>query len=121
VIFGVINIHPRYHRTHVNSHAMRLILSFLFDEAHLLRVQYDAVTFNEASIRAALRFGFQAEGVCRNYNGPVPVPKRRDGEKERQSQDLWVSSMIDTEWDEVGRDRLRAICERPPVDTTMLP
>lgn len=99
---------------------MHLIISFLFDEAHLLRVQYDAVTFNKASITAAVRFGFLPEGVCRNYNGPVPVFKRRHGEEERQSQDLWVSSMIDAEWEHGGRERLRALCARPPVDTTKL-
>lgn len=118
ILFGLINVHPRYHRTHVNSHAMTLILSFLFEEVKVLRVQYDAVTFNEASIRAALRFGFKAEGICRNLHGIVPHAKRREGEKERVSQDLWLSSMTDTEWKEEGRERLRGMCEREPVDTT---
>ena len=99
---------------------MNLILSFLFDTVGLLRVQYDAVTFCESSIRAAKRFGFKAEGICRNLHGVVPYPKRREGEKERKSQDLWLSSMTDTEWAGEGRDRLKRMCAREPVDTTEL-
>ncbi|OCF38622.1 hypothetical protein I317_07591 [Kwoniella heveanensis CBS 569] len=53
---------------------MFLTLSYLFDELKLVRVQYDANVSNEASIRAAERFGFRAEGICRNYNG---LPKLR--------------------------------------------
>ena len=94
---------------------MYLALSFLFDELHLVRVQYDAVTFNEASIKAALRFGFRAEGVCRNLHGLVPESKRRNGERHRAGQDLWLSGMTDYEWDIEGRDRLKAMIERPPV------
>ena len=115
VLFGLINILPRYHRTHINSHAMYLALSFLFDESHLVRVQYEAATFNETSIRAAMRFGFKAEGICRNLHGLVPVSKRRDGERDRQSQDLWMSGMTDYEWDVDGREWLRRMVEKPPV------
>ncbi len=68
VLFGMINVHPQYHRTHINTHAVYLLLSFLFDEVNLVRVQWDAVVWNEASIRAAKRFGFQEEGVLRNFN-----------------------------------------------------
>jgi RimJ/RimL family protein N-acetyltransferase len=120
VVFGLINIHPRYHRTHVNTHAMSLVLGFLFDDLHLVRVQYDAVTFNEASIKAAMRFGFKEEGVCRNFNGIVPNSKKRQDEKHLVSQDMLVSSMTDYEWETEGREKLRKMMERKPVDSTRL-
>lgn len=119
-MFGVINLHPRYHRTHINSHAMYLALSYLFDQLHLVRVQYDAVTHNTASIRSAERFGFKPEGIARNLNGLVPASKKRKGEEGRHSQDLWISSMTDYEWDNQGRERLREMTQRPVVDTTTL-
>jgi RimJ/RimL family protein N-acetyltransferase len=115
----VINILPKYQRTHINTHAMSLILTFLFDELHLLRVQYEAVTWNEASQKSAIRLGFRPEGVLRNQLGIVPTSKRREGEKNRISQDSWVSSMTDYEWEERGRERLRLMMERPVVNTSM--
>jgi RimJ/RimL family protein N-acetyltransferase len=117
-MFGLINILPKYQRTHLNTHAMSLILGFMFDHLELVRVQYDAVTFNEASIRAAQRFGFKAEGIGRNMLGLVPDGKKREGERLMKSQDLWMSSMTDYEWEKGGRDRLKQMLERPVVDTS---
>lgn len=159
----MINLHPRYQRTHVNTHAMYLTLSYLFDDLHLVRVQYDAVTFNEASIRAAKRFGFVEEGIGRNLGGVVPSQKLRLGSDEVKaldaegpaliplgtvgtimlsqvdqpllgsdsgdhpswngeirSQDLWLSAMTDYDWKNGGKERLKKMIERPPVDTTKL-
>jgi RimJ/RimL family protein N-acetyltransferase len=99
---------------------MNLILTFLFESANIIRVQYDAVTWNEASIKAALRFGFKHEGVCRNLGGIIPDHKKRQGEKHLKSQDLWLSSMTDTEWAIEGKERLSKMCERTPIDTTGL-
>jgi RimJ/RimL family protein N-acetyltransferase len=117
-LFGLINIHPKYHRTHVNSHAMHLILSFLFDEAHMLRVQYDALTWHKVSQGVALRFGFKPEGICRNLGGVVPEHKKKPWEKQNQSQDLWLSSMTVEDWNKGGRERLSEMAAREPVDTT---
>ena len=96
---------------------MHLTLSYLFDDLHLLRVQYDAVLFAESSIRAAKRFGFKEEGVLRNYGGPVPPQKRRKGEEGRKSQDLWLSSMTDEDWEKGGREGMAMLASRPVVDT----
>ena len=96
---------------------MHLILAFLFDEIKLVRVQYDAVTHNAGSITAATRFGFREEGVCRNLGGMVPGRKRVVGEGDKASQDLWVSSMTDYEWEVEGRGRLEGMCGRAVVDT----
>ena len=41
--------------------------------------------------------------------------ERRDGERDRQSQDLWLSGMTDYEWDTEGRDRLKKMLERDPT------
>ncbi|WVQ93845.1 hypothetical protein IAU59_000923 [Kwoniella sp. CBS 9459] len=133
-IFGVINIHPRYRRTHINTHAMKLTLSYLFDELKLVRVQYDADVTNEASIRAAERFGFKAEGICRNYNGlarprstdTLPVEPGIQGDNEKgqagqaRSHDTWLSAMTDYDWVNGGKEGLEKLMERPVVDTTLL-
>lgn len=97
---------------------MNLILTFLFETAKVIRVQYDAVTWNEASINAALRFGFKHEGICRNLGGIIPEHKKRAGETHLKSQDLWLSSMTDLEWEGGVKERLTKMCERDPVDTT---
>ncbi|ODN85876.1 hypothetical protein L198_07440 [Cryptococcus wingfieldii CBS 7118] len=119
-VFGVINVHPRYQRTHVNTHCMSLVLSYLFDTLRLIRVQYDAVIFNVQSIKSAGRFGFKEEGIARNYNGLVPASKKRKGEEKRQSQDMWLGSMTDYEWETEGRNTLKEMLKRTPVDTTSL-
>ncbi|WVF66223.1 hypothetical protein IAT40_000963 [Kwoniella sp. CBS 6097] len=137
-IFGVINIYSKYRRTHINTHAMFLTLSYLFDELKLVRVQYDAEISNEASIRAAERFGFKAEGICRNYNGLVRPrdamisPERSistdkvegDGSQNAaeaetpKGQDTWLSSMTDYEWVNGGKKGLEKLMDRPVVDTS---
>ncbi len=94
---------------------MFLILRYLFEDIKVLRVQYDAVTFNQASIRAALRFGFREEGIARNLNGLVPLQKRRKGEEGKGSQDLWCSSMTDYEWFKEGKKGMLKLLERPVV------
>jgi RimJ/RimL family protein N-acetyltransferase len=107
-----------YHKTHVNTHAMALSLRFLFDDLHLVRVQWDAVPWHEASQRSAFRYGFTAEGILRNLHGQVPDGKRREGEGHRKSQDLWVASMTDYDWENDGRERMRLLVEKPVVDTS---
>ncbi|WWC58062.1 uncharacterized protein I303_100597 [Kwoniella dejecticola CBS 10117] len=128
-VFGLINILPKYQRTHINTHAMALILSYLFEEVHLIRIQYDAVTYNAPSIRAAERFGFKKEGVFRNFNGIVPSHKKiKDhtmgaGKKEQKSksQDMWVGSLTDYDWFYDGtKTKFATMLERPVVNTTML-
>ncbi|KAK4688028.1 hypothetical protein P7C73_g2086, partial [Tremellales sp. Uapishka_1] len=120
MIFGLINILPKYQKTHINTHAMFLILSYMFEEIGMVRVQYDAVTFNKGSIATALRFGFREEGICRNMGGLVPKHKRRQGEETRGSQDLWCSSMTNQEWKCEGKDRFVKLMTREPVDTSTL-
>ncbi|WVO14844.1 hypothetical protein L204_102483 [Cryptococcus depauperatus] len=50
--FGMINILPRYQRTHVSSHGMYLVLTYLSGTLHLARVQYNVVIFDTQSIRS---------------------------------------------------------------------
>ena len=77
------------------------------------------MTFNTGSIRAAKRFGFKEEGICRNLNGIVPLQKRIEGEKDRKSQDLWLSSMVDTDWNDTFREIVEGMVKRDPLDTTL--
>ncbi|WRT63657.1 uncharacterized protein IL334_000580 [Kwoniella shivajii] len=119
-LFGIINILPKYQKTHINTHAMYLTLRYLFEALHLIRVQYDAVTHNTASIKSAGRFGFQQEGICRNFNGLVPSFKRVKEKAQGKSQDMWVGSMTDHDWSNGGRRRLEVMMQRPVVDTKEL-
>ncbi|WVW81731.1 hypothetical protein I302_103727 [Kwoniella bestiolae CBS 10118] len=121
-IFGLINILPIYHCTHINTHAMSLILRYLFEDLSLIRVQYDAVTHNTPSINSAKKFGFREEGICRNFNGLVPLHKKVGDPKERKSrsQDMWVASMTDWDWFNGVKGEMEGKVRRTVVDTTLL-
>ncbi|OIW25532.1 acyl-CoA N-acyltransferase [Coniochaeta ligniaria NRRL 30616] len=67
---GCIVVLPEYHRTHVTTNAVGLMLQCaLSDPADggmgLRRVQWTASSMNQASIRVAERMGFRREGVLR--------------------------------------------------------
>lgn len=67
---GCIVILPEYHRTHVTTNAVGLMLEHaLSDPADggmgLRRVQWKANSMNAASLRVAERMGFQREGLLR--------------------------------------------------------
>ncbi|KAL7418831.1 hypothetical protein Q5752_006515 [Cryptotrichosporon argae] len=138
-VFGLIVIAPAYRRTHVNTHAMYLVLDFLFG-AGVVRVQYDAALANAGSIWSAQRFGFTHEGVARNLNG-APAGRDRDRDRDRdRSRDLagegqqgqrdgsrarqegkgaddesWLGSMTDRDWTAGARDRLYGMVAKPIV------
>jgi RimJ/RimL family protein N-acetyltransferase len=67
---GCIVVLPQYHRTHVTTNAVGLMLQFALS-GHmgggmgLRRVQWTASSMNAASIRVAERLGFQREGLLR--------------------------------------------------------
>jgi len=67
---GFIVTFPRYQRTHLTSNMIGLLLQYCLElPPHgglgLRRVQWQTSAQNEASVKAALRMGFQHEGVKR--------------------------------------------------------
>jgi len=61
---------PQFHKTFVATNAIGLLLKYALDTSQqgalgLRRVQWQANTENDASIRAAKRLGFVVEGVAR--------------------------------------------------------
>ena len=67
---GYILTLPPFQRTHVTSNAVGLLLNFALNTTvegclGLRRVQWRTSTANNASMRAAEKFGFQKEGVLR--------------------------------------------------------
>jgi len=64
---GHIWYSPIAQRTRVNTEATFLLLRHLFDELKYRRVEWKCDNRNEASKRAALRMGFQYEGLFRKH------------------------------------------------------
>jgi RimJ/RimL family protein N-acetyltransferase len=64
---GHIWYSPLAQKTMVNTEATYLLLRHLFDDLHYRRVEWKCDNANEVSKRAALRMGFQHEGVFRKH------------------------------------------------------
>jgi len=74
-------------RTEVNTHALWLLLRYVFDELGYRRFEWKCHNENEASKAAALRLGFQYEGLFRQHQWM----------KGRNRDTAWYS-IIDSEW-----------------------
>ena len=116
---GHINFSPRLQRTRAATESMYLMMKRVFDELGYRRYEWKCDSLNAPSRAAALRLGFQFEGVFRQalvYKG-------------RNRDTAWFS-ILDREWpalaaaferwldpanfDEAGRQRERL---RPQMDT----
>jgi RimJ/RimL family protein N-acetyltransferase len=84
---GNIWYSPLVQKTKVNTEVTYLFLSHLFDKFGYRRVEWKCDNQNEPSKRAALRMGFQYEGLFRKHM--VVKGKNRDT--------AWFS-IVDTEW-----------------------
>ncbi|KAK3382098.1 acyl-CoA N-acyltransferase [Lasiosphaeria ovina] len=64
---GFVVILPAFHRTHVTTNAVGLMLQYALGDGGmgLRRVQWKASAANPASIRVAERMGFRREGLLR--------------------------------------------------------
>ncbi|MGH8958226.1 MAG: GNAT family N-acetyltransferase [Acidimicrobiia bacterium] len=87
---------PAAQRTVVNTEAIYLMLKQSFDEYQARRVEWKCDALNERSRAAALRLGFQFEGIFRQH---MIV-------KDRNRDTAWFA-MTDGDWPEVEA-RLRA-------------
>ncbi|KAL5325208.1 hypothetical protein ACEPPN_006332 [Leptodophora sp. 'Broadleaf-Isolate-01'] len=79
-------------RTPAATEANYLLMRHAFEDMHYLRVEWKANSFNEPSLRAAVRLGFVSEGVFRKHL--VVKGRRRDT--------AWFSC-LDEEWVREGR------------------
>ncbi|KIW03415.1 uncharacterized protein PV09_05190 [Verruconis gallopava] len=110
---GII-VFPAFQRTHVTTNAAGLLLMYALDPPSqgglgLRRVEWQAHTENAASRRAALRLGFELEGILRwqrvvlaNRRGiAVDELERRNGTKgESRGRHTAIYSIVWEEWDE---------------------
>jgi RimJ/RimL family protein N-acetyltransferase len=118
-----ILIFPAFQRTHVATNAIGLLLFWTLDPPSigglgLRRVEWKTHAENAASRRAALRMGFEFEGIARWQRvfpgGKVALPvealEKRNGTKgEPPGRHTAIYSIVWDEWDE----------KRPTVVTLM--
>ena len=78
---------PKMSRTRLATEAVFLTASYVFDVLGYRRFEWKCNNLNEASKRAALRFGFQPEGVFRQHLWV-----------KGQNRDTAWFSMLDGEW-----------------------
>ncbi len=78
---------PFVQRTKVNTESVYLLLCHLFDDLGYRRAEWKCNNANEASKRAALRLGFQYEGLFRQHQ--IAKNENRDT--------AWFS-ILDSEW-----------------------
>ncbi|KZT61414.1 acyl-CoA N-acyltransferase [Calocera cornea HHB12733] len=119
---GYIMYLPESQRTHVNTHAVGLLLHYLLDAPAqgglgLRRVQWKANAENAASVRAALRLGFRSEGTLRWH---MVLPEGKEGAEAREDGDGVRgpgrhSAMLSLCWDDWvggGRERVDMLMAR---------
>lgn len=87
---GCIVFSKQLQRTQAATEAMYLMASYIFDDLGYRRYEWKCNDANDASKRAALRFGFIPEGVF-----------RQDMVMKGENRDTAWFSMLDTEWPSV--------------------
>lgn len=87
---GNINFSPRLQRTRAATEAMFLMMRRAFDELGYRRYEWKCDSFNAPSRAAALRYGFQFEGIFRQ----AVVYKNR-------TRDTAWFAIIDSEWPQI--------------------
>jgi len=90
---GHIVYGPSLQRTAAATEAMYLMARYVFDDLHYRRYEWKCDAQNQRSRRAALRFGFQFEGIFRQHM--IVKGRNRDT--------AWFS-IIDREWPERKRN-----------------
>ncbi|KAJ5728352.1 hypothetical protein N7493_004682 [Penicillium malachiteum] len=87
VEIGFVVFSPRLQRTTAATEAFYLITSTVFNDLGYRRFEWKCNNLNEASKKAAARFGFQFEGIFRQHM----IVKG-------QNRDTAWFSMLDSEW-----------------------
>jgi RimJ/RimL family protein N-acetyltransferase len=84
---GHVLYSPRLQRSPGATEAMYLLARYVFEDLHYRRYEWKCDALNAASRRAALRLGFQFEGIFRQHR----IVKFRN-------RDTAWFSMLDSEW-----------------------
>ena len=84
---GSIWYSKKAQRTEINTSAMYLLFSYVFETLEYRRLEWKCNSRNEASVKAAVRLGFEYEGLFRQH--VVSRGENRDT--------AWYS-IIDSEW-----------------------
>jgi len=124
---GYVLVFPAFHRTHVTTNAVGLMLQFALGGTlqrglGLRRVQWQTSTMNAASIRTAERLGFRREAVLRWHivfkdgvrnhkagNGRALPAGSDEGDLGR---DTVVLSLCWDDWEEGGREKVEEAMTR---------
>jgi RimJ/RimL family protein N-acetyltransferase len=100
---------PFAQRTRVNTESVFLLLNYLFEELGYRRVEWKCDNRNQASKKAALRLGFQYEGLFRQHR----IVKG-------QNRDTAWFSIIDSEWPRLKDNFQRWLYEDDSVSLAQL-
>jgi RimJ/RimL family protein N-acetyltransferase len=119
---GFLIVFPRYQRTHLTSNMVGLLLQYCLELPEngglgLRRVQWQANAQNEASVRTALRMGFQHEGVKRwdrvirasagKPNTMERLPREGDPRRTDFGRHTALLGLCWDEWEDGGREKVR--------------
>ncbi|KAK0649533.1 acyl-CoA N-acyltransferase [Cercophora newfieldiana] len=124
---GYVMVLPAFHRTHVTTNAVGLMLKYALDGPYkgglgLVRVHWQTSTANVASLKTAERMGFRREALLRWHmmfrdgvrkhkvgNGRALPPGSNEGDVGR---DTVVLSLCWDDWEQGGRERVEKIMAR---------
>lgn len=121
VEIGFVVAFARYQRTHLTSNMVGLLLQYCLELPEngglgLRRVQWQANVQNEASVKAALRMGFQREGVKRweriipasvgKPNTVEKLPREGDPRREGLGRHTAVLGLCWDDWEDGTREKV---------------
>ena len=131
VEIGFVVAFPKYQRTHITSNMVGLLLQYCLEVPEhgglgLRRVQWQANARNEASVKTALRMGFQHEGVKR-WDRVIPVsifkpntveklPREGDPRRTDPGRHTTVLGLCWDDWEDGTREKVREAM-RPRSDS----
>lgn len=129
---GPGTIFPAFRKTHVFTHGIGLIFNYCLELPPLglgfRRVQWTSdSSYNDKTVRAALRMGAKLEGLMRQYyyvTNKAAIhqghPARENDPRRGGSADSFLLSMCSNDWEEGGRERVRAEMERTAKPRALL-
>ncbi|KAH8118069.1 acyl-CoA N-acyltransferase [Phellopilus nigrolimitatus] len=122
---GFVLVFPAFQRTHVLSNAVGLLLHYSLNLPSdpvrpglgLRRVQWQANTRNDKSVRAAERIGFRCEATMRWY-GSLPngmegyEPRKSDPLPNRPGRDSVYLAICWDDWESGVKEKVQAVMDR---------
>jgi len=121
---GFVVAFPRYQRTHLTSNMVGLLLQYCLEVPEhgglgLRRVQWQTNANNDASVKAALRMGFQHEGVKR-WDRVIPasvgkpntvekLPREGDPRRTDFGRHTVLLGLCWDDWEDWTREKVRQL------------